>query len=241
VLFQGIRTADRDWVDKALASGETAAFVWTGRTDRLTVQETEFFNRGVGPVYYVTTPTPGGLPETRVRIDGKTGRVTLPNGSPVLDELVLADSSFEPDGDPLAQDVGWGVTLWRVVPPLVSAVRIDGLYPNDTWSGSEVTYLRRRCKPGRLLVQLSSDPSLFSAPQTIVALSNGRVVGRTRLLQGGRAVLGVPVSPEPGTTDCRVVYRVNPTAVPADVMPGSSTDERELGAHFNRFIYRPTR
>ncbi len=241
VLFQGIRTADRDWVDKALASGETAAFVWTGRTDRLTVQETEFFNRGVGPVYYVTTPTPGGLPETRVRIDGKTGRVTLPDGSPVLAELVLADSSFEPDGDPLAQDVGWGVTLWRVVPPLVSAVRIDGLYPNDTWSGSEVTYLRRRCKPGRLLVQLSSDPSLFSAPQTIVALSNGRVVGRTRVLQGGRAVLGVPVSPEPGTTDCRVVYRVNPTAVPADVMPGSNTDERELGAHFNRFIYRPTR
>ena len=63
-LFQGIRTADRDWVDRALPSGERAAFLWTGRTDRLTVNQNEFFNRGVGPVYYVTDPTPGGLPET---------------------------------------------------------------------------------------------------------------------------------------------------------------------------------
>ncbi len=60
-LFQGIRTADRDWVDTALPSGERAAFLWTGRTDRLTVNQNEFFNRGVGPVYYVTDPTPGGL------------------------------------------------------------------------------------------------------------------------------------------------------------------------------------
>jgi hypothetical protein len=241
-LFQGIRKADRDWVDAALGPGETAAFLWTGpRTDRLTVNQNEFFNRSVGPVYYVTYPTPGGLPETGVRIDPKTGRVTLPDGSPVRDEFILADSWFEPDGRSLAQDVGLGVTLWRVVSPLVSAVRIKGLYANDTWSGPEVTYLRRRCKPGRLLVDLSSDPSLFSKPQSIVALSNGKVVGRTRLLPAGSTVLSVPVSPVPGTTDCRVVYRVTPTAVPAQVIGGSNTDPRELGAHFNRFIYRPTR
>ena len=58
-LFQGIRTAERDWVDQALPSGERAAFLWTGRTDRLTVNLNEFFNRGVGSVYYVTSPTPG--------------------------------------------------------------------------------------------------------------------------------------------------------------------------------------
>ncbi len=33
-------------------------------------------------------PTPGGLPETRVRIDPETGRVTLPDGSPVRDEFL---------------------------------------------------------------------------------------------------------------------------------------------------------
>ena len=238
-LFQGIRTAERDWVDQTLASDERAAFLWTGRTDRLTVNETEFFNRGVGPVYYVTGPTPGGLPETRVRIHPRTGRVTLPGGAAVRDRFLLADSSFEPDGEALARDKGWGVTLWRVNPPLVSAVRIDGLYPNDTWSGKTVTYLRRRCAPGRLTVSLSSDPSLFLERQTVLARSNGAIVGRVRLRPEGRAVLSVPVSPIPGTTDCRVVYTVTPTAVPAEVPGGANPDPRELGAHFNRFVYRP--
>jgi hypothetical protein len=234
-LFQGIRTADRDWVDEALGPGQTAAFLWTGQlTDRLTVNQNEFFNRSVGPVYYVTDPTPGGLPETRIRIDPKTGRVTLPDGSPVRDEFVLADSSFEPDGRPAAQDKGWGVTLWRVVTPLVSAVDIKGLYPNDTWSGPEVTYLRRRCKPGRLTVDLSSDDQLFFTPQTVVARSNGSVVGRARLRGNTHVLLNVPVEPMPGTTQCRVVYSVSPTAVPGD------GDDRVLGAHFNRFVYKPT-
>ncbi len=237
-LFQGIRTADRDWVDQALSPGERAAFLWTGRTDRLTVNQNEFFNRGVGPVYYVTSPTPGGLPEMRVRIDRKTGRVTLLNGKPVTDEFLLTDSWFVPDGTPVARDKGWGVTLWRVVPPLVSAVDIDGLYPGDTWSGEQVTYVRRRCRPGRLAVDLSSDPSLFTKAQTIVARSNGSVVGRVRLRPDGRALLGVRVEPMRGTTDCRVVYTVTPTAVPSEIIDGSN-DDRVLGAHFNRFVYRP--
>jgi Dolichyl-phosphate-mannose-protein mannosyltransferase len=232
-LFQGIRTADRDWVDKALGPGQTAAFLWTGRTDRLTVNQNEFFNRRVGPVYYVTDPTPGGLPETRVRIDPKTGRVTLPDGSPVRDEFLLADSWFQPDGRALAQDKGWGVTLWRVATPLISAVDIKGLYPNDTWSGPEVTYLRRRCRPGRLTVELSSDDQLFSGPQTVVARSNGSVVGRARLQGNTHVLLNVPAEPMPGTTDCRVVYTVSPTAVPGN------GDNRVLGAHFNRFVYKP--
>jgi 4-amino-4-deoxy-L-arabinose transferase-like glycosyltransferase len=238
-LFQGIRTAKRDWVDSALPSDARAAFLWTGRTDRLTVNQTEFFNRAVGPVYYVTDPTPGGLPETRVRIDPRTGRVTLPGGKPVRDVFLLADSSFEPDGKALARDKGWGVTLWRVTPPLVSAVRIEGLYPNDTWSGKTVTYLRRRCAPGRLSVSLSSDPSLFLEPQTVVARSNGSIVGHARVPPEGRTVLSVPVSPLARSSDCRVVYTVTPTAVPADVTDGANPDPRELGAHFNRFVYRP--
>jgi len=240
-LFQGIRAADRDWVDRSLPDGAVAAFLWTGRTDRLTVNQNEFFNRGVGRVYYVTDPTPGGLPETRVRIDPTTGRVTLPGGAPVRDEYLLADSSFEPDGARVAEDRGWGVTLWKVRTPLVSAVRIDGLYPNDTWSGPEVTYTRRRCAGGRLTVALSSDASLLLEPQLVVARSNGRRVGSVRLRPGGRAVLSVSVLPVTGTTDCRVVYTVTPTAVPSEVTGGENDDSRELGAHFNRFVYTPGR
>ena len=238
-LFQGIRTVDRDWVDQALPPGADAAFLWTGRTDRLTVNQNEFFNRGVGPVYYVTAPTPGGLPERPVRIDPQTGEVTFSDGTPVRDRFLLADSSFEPDGEPLATDQGWGITLWRVQPPLVSAVRVDGLYPNDTWSGETVTYSRRRCQPGTLTALLSSDPSLFVEPQTVVARSNGKIVGRVKVGPYGRAHLRVPIAPAPGTSECRVVYTVEPTAVPAEVTGGANPDPRELGAHFDRFFYEP--
>ena len=239
-LFQGIRTADKDWIDRALPlpNRGAAAFLWTGRTDRLTVNQNEFFNRDVGPVYYVDKPTPGGLPETRVKIDRETGLVTLPDGSPVEDGYVISDSSFEPDGVAIARDKGWGVTLWRTNAPLVSAVRIDGLYPNDTWSGSEVRYVRRRCRPGRLAVAVSSDGSLFLEPQTIVARSGGKVLGTLRLPPGARRTMRVPLEPGAGN-DCRVVFTVSPTAVPSEVTGGANPDDRELGAHFNRFVYTP--
>jgi hypothetical protein len=238
-LFQGIRTAEPDWIDRTLPKGAQAAFIWTGRTDRLTVNENEFFNRGVGPVYYVVDPTPGGLPETKIRVDPVTGAVTLPGRKPVRARYVVADSSFEPDGKPLARDNGWGITLWRVNPPLISAVRIDGLYPNDTWSGRTVTWVRRRCAAGRLLAFVTSDPSLFTGRQTIVARTNGGDVTTVKLAPDGRTVLNVPVSPSKPTGRCRIDFTVTPTAVPARVSPGQSTDRRVLGAHFNRFLYQP--
>jgi len=104
-----------------------------------------------------------------------------------------------------------------------------------------VSYLRRGCVGGRLTVDLSSDPSLFSEPQTVVAHSNGEVVGRAPLQPTGHVLLNVPIEPIPGTTDCRVVYTVSPTAVPAEVIGGTNTDDRVLGAHFNRFVYKPAR
>ena len=236
-LFQGIRAPDKDWIDRALPSGTETAFIWTGRTDRLTVNQNEFFSRAVGPVYYTDKPTAGGLPETPIVIDPDTGEVTLPDGSPVEDEYVVADSSFEPDGEPVARDKGWGITLWRVDRPLVSAVRIDGLYPNDTWSGRDVTYIRRRCKPGSLAVALSSDGSLFIEPQTVVARSGGKVVATRRLRPGTRRSIQMRLEPDPATGDCRVDFTVTPTAVPSEVTGGESPDDRELGAHFNRFVY----
>jgi len=239
VLFQGIRAPHRDWIDRALPDGARAGFLWTGRTDRLTVNQNEFFNRGVGPVYYVDQPTPGNLPEARVTIDPRTGAVTLPDGSPVTDEYLLADATFEPTGRAIAFDLGWGIRLWRVNTPLESATRVDGLYPNETWSGEEVTYVRRRCEPGRLMVELSGDAALFFEPQTVVARANGKEVGRVRLPVGGQAAFAVPLAPPAGEDECRVVFTVTPTAVPSEVTGGENSDDRVLGAHFNRFRYTP--
>ncbi len=239
-LFQGIRNAERDWVDRALPPGARAAFLWTGRTDRLTVNQTEFFNRKVGPVYYLQSPTPGGLPEEQVTIDPDTGLVTFPDGKDVTDGYLLADSSFEPDGRILASDKGWGVNLWRVTHPLVSVVKVEGLYPSDTWSGETVTYRRRRCAPGRVSVEVWSDPSLFFQPQTVVARSGGAVVGRVTFEPDERARLSVPLEPDRRTGDCVVVYTVERTAIPEEVTEGENPDPRVLGAHFDRFAYRPT-
>jgi hypothetical protein len=235
-LFQGIREQRRDWLDRSLPDGAEAAFVWTGRTDRLTVNENEFFNLAVGPVYDLGSPTPGGLPETRISVDPRSGLVRLPSGKDVDIPYVVSDSSFEPDGRPIARDKGWGITLWRITPPLISAVRIEGLYPNDTWSGKTVTWTRRRCAPGTLYVSVSSDPSLFFAPQTILARTNRGSGIRARLAPDGKAGFGLPLAPATDGT-CRVVFTVTPTAIPHDLDP-QSTDRRVLGAHFNRFLYR---
>ena len=236
-LFQGIREAERDWIDRALPDDSEAAFLWTGRTDRLTVNQNEFFNRGVGRVYYLVDPTPGSLPETRVVVDDETGAVTLPDGAGVSDAYLVTDSSFEPIGDALARDMGWGVTLWRVDRPLVSATRIEGLYPNDSWSGERVTYIRRRCEGGRLRVSLSSDASLFFEPQTVTARVDGEVVSEVTFDPDERVVLTVPLAPAPRASQCRVVFEVTPTAVPSVVTGGESNDDRVLGAHFDRFVY----
>ena len=142
------------------------------------------------------------------------------------------------DGGPDASTTASGTTT-GAQPAEVSPVRIDGLYPNDTWSGRTVTYLRRPCEQGRLSVSLSGDASLFVEPTRVVARSNGAVVGRVRFRPEGRAVLSLPVSPPAGSSDCRVIFTVMPTAVPAWVTAGSNPDLRVLGAHFNRFVYRP--
>jgi 4-amino-4-deoxy-L-arabinose transferase-like glycosyltransferase len=235
-VFQGIRGVPRDWIDAALPEDARAAVFWTGRADRFTVNENEFFNRAVGPVYYTRQPTPGGVGETAVRIDPGDGVVRLPSGRPLRADYLLADGSITPDGEVVARDDLLGTTLWRIGGDVVSTTSVSGLYPNDTWSGETVTWKRRRCRGGELAVSLSSDPSLFASPQTVTAVAQGNRIVRARLEANEQSLLSVPL-PE-GRETCVVKFRVSPTAVPAEVLPGS-TDRRELGAHFNAFAYEP--
>ena len=139
-------------------------------------------------------------------------------------------------------DEGWGITLWRVRAPLVSAVVIDGLYPNDTWSGRDghvhaaalrAGHAHGRCCPATRAS--SSSRRRSSRART------GAVVGRVRLpARRAQRMLRVPVrSDRRERRECRVVFTVDPTAVPAEVTGGANPDDRELGAHFNRFVYEP--
>ena len=232
-LFQGIRGAPRDWIDTALPDGATAGIVWTGLADRFTVNQNEFFNRAVGPVYYIGGPSPGNLPETGVSIDPEDGVLRRADGSPLTDRYLITDASVELDGRALARDVPLGLTLWQVAGPTARKVDVTwtGLYPNDTWSGPTVSYVRRNCTAGVLQVSLHSDASLFGAPQTVAASVAGRPVARVRFQAPDDAVLRVPLEPDDGV--CRVTFDVSPTAVPG------GGDSRRLGVHFDAFNYEP--
>ena len=103
-LFQGIWAEQRDWIDRAVPDGAEVALVWTGRTDRFTVNLNEFFSRSVGPIYVTDLGVPGSLPETRVEVDPETGRFD----PPVRARYVVVDGSIAPDGKVLGARRGRG-------------------------------------------------------------------------------------------------------------------------------------
>jgi hypothetical protein len=231
-LFQGIRAEQRDWIDRAVPDGAEVVLVWTGRTDRFTVNLNEFFSKSVGPIYVTDLGVPGSLPETRVTVDPETGRFE----PPVRARYVDVDGSIAPDGKVLARDEGWGLALWQLDGgELISTTSVKGLYPNDTWSGREVVWRRLRCDGGQLRVTLSSDPALFPRDQVVTAFTGIDTVVTKRVGPRELVTMVVPLSPGAGT--CEVHFRMARTAVPSDVLPGSK-DGRVLGIHFNGFDYR---
>lgn len=235
-LFSGIRV-EREWIDEALPEGATAAAIWSGNTNEHAIWLNEFFNRRLERIYHVAQPLPGNLPESPVRADERSGALLDGDGRTVIAEYALSDGSFPLRGEPVAQDPGMGMTLYRVGGPLFLTARIEGLHPNDTWSGPEVRYTRLDCTGGRLVVTLTSDPALFSVPQTVTASVGGREVARATVAPTAvDQPLAVPLEAEGG--DCRVRFGVSPTAVPAEVAPGSA-DPRELGIHFTAFRFQP--
>ena len=67
---------------------------------------------------------------------------------------------------------------------------------------------------------------------TVTASTGGSVT----VLPDRLTTLRVPLVPKNGR--CSAVFDVSPTAIPSEVIPGS-TDDRVLGAHFNAFAYEP--
>jgi hypothetical protein len=232
-VFQGITRSDRDWITAAVGSSDPrrVAVLWTGATDRLTVNENEFFNRDVGPIYTLNGPVPGGLAQTPVLLDRATGRYRA-EGRAVHVRDLLVDTSVPVEGRPIAVDKRKGLVLLRVDGPLRAGYVTDGIY-GDAWSGKAATYRRFDCAGGRLGVELGSDPQLFDRPQLVEARERGRVVGRARVAPTGTTLLRVPLLPS-ADGSCTVSFTVPRTRVPARVQPGA-TDTRALGARFVGF------
>lgn len=231
-LFQGITAAHPDWVDRAVGRDAQVTLIWSGNTDRYSVWLNEFFNRSVRQFYYTSSPL-SGLPEKPLTTDPDTGLMHGPDGKPVRAEYVLTDGTVDVGGRIVAQDERKGIVLRRIDGPLRQVSRVDGLYPQDTWSGKTVTYTRLGCEGGTVTVELQSDPSLFTKPVTVTA-STGE---RASVPPDGTAKLRVPLRPD--GDNCRVTFTVSPTLVPNEVTKGVNPDPRELGTHFSRFTYAP--
>jgi hypothetical protein len=234
-LFQGIRAVDRDWIDRAVPEGEEVVVLWTGRADRFTVNQNEFFNRRLGHVFFVDQPTPGGVGETKV-VAGPDGVFRDAQGRTIRVPYALLDGSVTPDGSVVARDDELGTTVWRLTGPLSSRATVTGLYADGNWSGPVATWRLLRCQPGSVTVAAHSDPSLFTAPQTVTATSGGRIAS-VRFHPDDHVALPIRVAPG-ADGSCVVRVTVTPTAVPVHVIP-CSTDTRELGVHVDAFAYRP--
>jgi hypothetical protein len=233
-VFQGITRSDRDWIAAAVGSGDepAVAVIWSGVTDRLTVNENEFFSRAVGPIYTVNGPLPDGLAQSPITLDRSTGRYRA-QGKDIQVSDVLVDTGVAVVGTRIAADERKGLTLLRVEGPLRAPYSTAGIY-GDAWSGPRASYRRYDCAGGRLRVELGSDRGLFDGRITTVeAHERGKLVGRARVRAGGTTVLDVPLLPS-GSGTCNVAFRVSPTRVPAVVQPGS-TDSRLLGVRFLGF------
>ncbi len=236
-LFAGITSPHRDWIDRAVPPRAQVAAIWSGNTDPHAIWENEIFNRSVGTIYDTGAPLGGDLPETPVRVDHTTGLIRGPNGRPIRARYVLTDGSVALQGRVIARDEKKGMLLYRVAGPLRQTTWVQGLYPQDTWSGRTVTYTRFDCRGGTLAVRLQSDPALFGAANTVTARSGGRVVGRVSVAPRATRVLRVPL--EARGSRCVVRFTVSRTAVPAVVTNGANADPRALGAHFDRFDFAP--
>jgi glycosyltransferase involved in cell wall biosynthesis len=230
-LSTGLTVEPRNWIDRRVGPHARVAFVWPGPSlNANALWENEFFNRSIRHVYDLGAAAPGGLPETPVT-EFNEGTLVA-SGRPVHARYVLADERSRLAGDVIARDNGIGMVLLRTDGTL--RIGVLGLYPNDTWSGSRVTYSRFNCVGGSLTVVLSSDASLFRRRQTVTARSGPRSFSVT-FAPTKTASLRVPLYVSPAGS-CRVVFTVTPTAVPAKAEPGS-TDTRPLGARFLSFRY----
>ena len=234
-LYAGIRAPQRDWIDRAVGRDANVSVIWSGSTDRHSIWENEFFNRSVGTIYDTGAPLLGDLPEIHVTADRKTGLMRDPDGKLIRSRYMLTDGSVSLRGRVLATDPLKGILLYRVSGPLRQTTRVTGLYPQDTWSGPNVTYKRYSCRGGTLTVELLGDTALFTTPQTVVAVVNGHEVRRLVVPPGKPTTMSVPL--EPRNLTCSVLFKVSPTAIPAVVTKGENPDPRNLGLHFDRFSY----
>ena len=227
------KAGDPSWLDNRFGRDRNVGFLWTGALDPAILWQLEFWNRNLDPVYRLR-PEPGNLPAAEATIDGPTGKLRIPPGFADPDAL-LSDSTLVLNDDPLSTFPS-GLRVYEVRPTTRITGSAEGVYA-DSWSGGRFLYTHYGCGPsGWLGLALASDPALGLPSQTVVARTDGQEVASASVAPGEQVYLRIPVHGQNGR--CIVQVDVTPTAVPAEVIPGSP-DTRRLGLRFYRATYWP--
>jgi hypothetical protein len=237
-LAQGIGNTDKSWIDDAVGRKAHVAVLWTGG-NVLAAWENEFWNRSVNRVYELGSKMPADMPSTTVSVDRSTGVLRDSHGRPIRERYVLAASSVNLLGRPVAQDTAKKLVLYRVTPPARTTEQIIGLYddPTSPWSGPQVTWQRVSCSGGALHVEVSSDARLFQGVRQTLAISGTTASHTFRLTpKTNHRAFTLPLTPQAGV--CRVVFKVSPTRIPANFPQLKLNDPRRLGLHFDVIRYK---
>jgi hypothetical protein len=217
--FAAIGNPQPDWIDRTLPPGAQAALLYTGHVPPITIWENEFFNRSAGPLYFLDQPTPGGLPETGVRI-GPRGAVL--GSSPA--RYALGDEIAVPGGRRLAR--AGPLALYEGRRELRLRTFVQGLYPFSAWSGRYVTYTRYGCRGGSAAVTMAGDPDLFVLPKRVLVRSGGET---TRVTVRPAQPTTTRFRLVPSGDVCRLAFTVAPA--PELTMP-PGTPRRPFGLQF---------
>ena len=225
-----------DWVDRAVGGNGPVTFLFTNARPPQTLWQNEFFNRSIGPVYNFAGMV-DGLPQATVVPDAKSGVLLVAGATPLTAKYVLTDTSQFLAGKQLAIDAGAGMQLYRVNGRVRVIGSMSGIYP-DGWSGPVAGWTASDCLGGRLSMRLTGDPDLQPKPQTILARTRGRVIGKIVVPPRHFHVpFSVPLVSKHDV--CSVQFTISPTANPAVVL--KRPDNRELGIRIEDVRYEPTR
>jgi hypothetical protein len=220
--------SEPSWIDAEIGTDAHAAYIYGSTSDLVgeaqIMWQTEFWNRSLDKVYTLGPPEPAPLAEIPAALDSATGQIAA---TPSV-RYAVVPGTLEMAGTLLA--LRPPLALYRVVPPLRLAGRLDGVY-RDGWMGASASYTRYASAPGAVRVRLSrrtwhkpAPPSHVTIRVVPLAAGGAPTESQTGTVRNGESqtfLLRTPNLPY------RVDIHATPTFSPADY---GEADNRRLGA-----------
>jgi glycosyltransferase involved in cell wall biosynthesis/4-amino-4-deoxy-L-arabinose transferase-like glycosyltransferase len=227
----------KGWIDHAVGRNADVSIVWT-RDNPYRGWENEFWNASVKHAYDLGPDTLiAGADEPRLTVQSSTGFLLDPQGKRVRAQYVLADPAAQIEGTPVAADTDRAFVLYRVNGFLRTATQIEGWH-GDSWTGPQVSWLRRGCLRGTLAIPVHTDQILFANVVQHIAVTGTTPRPFTVALPSTASkTIDVPLIPVKGV--CRVQLAISPTRRPSAYPALNNPDPRDLGVLVTGFQYTP--